>query len=150
METSHVTAISWKNATSGNWTTANDWSTGAVPGAADDATLDLTSGYTVTITTPIIVNSISIADSSATLSVNDPGHTISITGNPLAGGSLDVDANGGQGGTSLSIGGTLGSSNFIAIGNSSLSAATLVSAAALSDSGTIQITGSAGDQATLD
>ena len=37
-----MTAVKWIG-TSGNWNTAADWSTGSVPGAGDDVTIDLES-----------------------------------------------------------------------------------------------------------
>ena len=39
---------SWKNPVSGNWDTASDWSTGAVPGSADVACITVGGTYTVT------------------------------------------------------------------------------------------------------
>jgi hypothetical protein len=135
----------------GNWTTTSDWNPNQIPGATDDAVIDASGSYTVSISTPITVNSITVNDTSATLSVNDPGQTPTVAGDLSNSGSLLVDTNGGQGGTSLSIGGTLTNSNFTQIGNSSLSAATMVSAGALSDaaSATLNLTGSASKQATL-
>src|SRR5208282_6745383 len=73
--------VSWKNAVSGNWTVAANWSTGAVPGASDDATIGLSGSYTVSITSPITVGSIAVSDGVATLSVNDSGQIVTVTGN---------------------------------------------------------------------
>ena len=145
-----MTQVSWKSAVSGNWTTAADWSTGTIPAATDDATLGYSNGYTVSITSPIAVGSIDVTNKSATLSVNASGQTVTVAGDLLDGGALLVDWSGGQGGTSLSIAGTLTSSNFVGVGNTSLSAPTLVSANALVDTGTIEIFGSTSKQATLD
>src|ERR1051325_8876545 len=141
--------ISWKDPITGNWTIAVDWSTGTVPGIGDDVTLGLANGYTVSITSPITVNSISTNDSNATLSVNEPGQVVSISGNLIAGGNVVVDAATGQGGTTLSIGGTLTSTSQLVIGNTLLSAPTVITASALFDTGGITLSGSAGNAATL-
>jgi hypothetical protein len=145
-----MSAVNWKNPVNGNWTVAADWSTGTVPGATDDATLGLTNGYTVSITSPITVGSIAVSNAAATLSVNDPSQIATVAGDLLDGGALVVDNSGGEGGTNLSIGGTLGSSDFVDIGNGSLSAPTLVNANALTDTGTLHIFGGATNQAALD
>src|SRR6202044_2000792 len=44
-------AVHWKRAVSGNWTSAADWSTGAVPGAGNTVTIGVSGDYTVTINT---------------------------------------------------------------------------------------------------
>lgn len=62
---------SWKNGTSGDWNTATSWSTGAVPAATDDVTIDatnITQAYTVTVT-----KGESVGASSLTLNAPDDG-----------------------------------------------------------------------------
>ena len=57
-----MTQIHWKSAVSADFNTAADWSTGNVPGAADDAILDATGGaFTVSTSTAETVNSIQTA-----------------------------------------------------------------------------------------
>lgn len=51
--------VTWISATSGSWTTGSNWSTGVVPGAADDVILDVPAAVTVTLSTNVTVNSIS-------------------------------------------------------------------------------------------
>ena len=65
-------------------------------------------------------------------------------------GHLHVDANGGEGGTILNIGGTLTNSHDSPIGNATLSASDEVTAASLDNTGWIYLTGSSADQALLD
>src|SRR5439155_1384266 len=118
----------------------------------DDAAKDPDGSSTLTLSvpiTPITVHSSEISDSSAACAVNDSGLTVTV--GLTNGGNLLVDSSGGQGGTTVSIGGTLNNSNYVAIGNGSLSAATTVTAASLSNAGgaTLNITGSATKQALL-
>src|SRR5712692_6420616 len=40
--------VSWINPAGGDWGTASNWSTGAVPGTADDVTINLSGNVTVT------------------------------------------------------------------------------------------------------
>ena len=138
----------------GNWTTTSDWNPNQVPGPSDDAVIDAAGGYTVTINTPITVNSIAVNNGSVTLTVNDPGQTDTVTAGLSDSGALLVDNGNGQGGTTLNIGGTLSSGNFglVQIGNSTLGAATSVSAAAFTQptNATLNIIGSASKQATFD
>ena len=64
--------------------------------------------------------------------------------------TVDVDTS-GSGGSSLTIGGALtNSSYYFAVGNSSLTKATTVTAASLANTGTIDLTGGATAAATLD
>jgi hypothetical protein len=147
-----MATIKWLGG-NGNWTTATDWNPNSVPGATDDAVIDASGSYTVTISAAISVGSITVNGSSATLFVNDTGQSITVAGSlTISNGSLRVDTNGGQGGTSVSIGGTLTNDGFMQIGNTSLSAATMVTAAGLSLSGnsTTDLYGSATKQAVLD
>ena len=68
-----MAAISWKSATSQNWTTAADWSTGAVPGSADDATISVAGTYQVTIDSADAAHSVTLNNKSATLAINSGG-----------------------------------------------------------------------------
>ncbi len=43
-----LSAVNWINPAGGDWDTGSNWSTGSVPGASDDVTLDLSPGITVT------------------------------------------------------------------------------------------------------
>jgi autotransporter-associated beta strand protein len=76
--------IKWKAAVNGDWSTATDWSTGAVPTAADDAAINLVGNYTVTVTNAHAAN---------TLDFNAPGALLveSATGR-LTLNSLRVDS----------------------------------------------------------
>jgi hypothetical protein len=65
-------------------------------------------------------------------------------------GYLWVDHSGGEGGTTLHIGGMLTNSGNLVIGNTMLSAPDEVTAAALDNTGRIDLIGSAADQALLD
>ena len=78
----------------GSWTTASKWNTGTVPGSSDDAVIDASGSYTVTLGVPITVNSIAISDSSATLAVNDSGQTETILGSLTNSSSLNIDTGG--------------------------------------------------------
>ena len=59
--------IRWTHKGNGNWTTASDWSSGTVPGAADDVFIGL-SGVTVTSDGSVTVNSIG-TNTNATLDI---------------------------------------------------------------------------------
>jgi hypothetical protein len=139
----------WKNPVSDNWNTPADWDTGTVPVAGDDVIIGVAGGYTVTLTTPITVNSITISDPSATLSIVDPGGTEQLTGALTNSGTLYVDAFGGQGGTSLAIGGALTNSNTVFIGNGGASGASTVTAAALVNTGNVTLGSNGSNLATL-
>jgi hypothetical protein len=67
-------------------------------------------------------------------------------------GVLELDLFGGDGGSSLTVGGTLNNANLLSVGNSSLSSSDSVTASSLvnSSSGVIDLTGSATAQALLD
>ncbi len=143
-----MAAVSWKSGVSGNWTVAADWSTGAVPGAADDATIAVAGSYTVAVSTAITVDSITLSDPSATLAIVDPGKTEAVAKNFTTAGAVKIDTTGG-GGTKFTVGGTLSNSGTLVIGNSGISTASTVTAAALANTGTIDLTGGTA-QATLD
>jgi hypothetical protein len=90
-----------------------------------------------------------LAGNLGTLSLNG-GAAVNTTTSLVNGGTIEVDDNGGSGGSGLAIGGTLTNSGHLTIGNSSLSVGTTVTAAALSNSGTIDLTGAPSVQAKLD
>ena len=64
-----MTVINWKTAISGSWTLGSNWDLGAVPGSNDDVIIGVAGAYTVTLTASISVNSITISDAQATLSI---------------------------------------------------------------------------------
>ena len=143
-----MAAVSWKSAVSANWTVTTDWSSGAVPATTDDVTIGIAGAYTVTLTTPAVtVNSITVSDLNEKLAIADPGGTDTVTAGFTNKGRVDVDTT-GTGGTTVSIGGTLSNSGVFAIGNSSISKASTVTAEALTNTGTIDLTGGTA-QATL-
>jgi hypothetical protein len=150
----------------GSWTTASKWNTGTVPGSSDDAVIDASGSYTVTLSVPITVNSIAISDSSATLAVNDSGQTETILGSLTNSSSLNIDTGGNSFGTKLSVGGDLSNSGTVNIGtgfardggstvtitgnlinsgtlniHDDTATATVVTASALSNTGTINLVG---------
>jgi hypothetical protein len=81
------------------------------------------------------------------------GATVSTDGALVNDGHVYLDAGGGEGGSSLNIGGTLTSPDSAAtltIGNTALSASVKVTAAALNNMGKIRMTGAGANQALLD
>ena len=72
-----MATISWING-SGNWSTAADWSTGALPGLADGAVISAPGAYTVSITSSISVGSIAIDDNAAVLAISGSGVSVSV------------------------------------------------------------------------
>ena len=143
-----MAAVSWKNPVSGNWTLNADWSTGAVPGAADDVTIGVLGSYSVAITAAVAIHSLTLSDLNATLTIKDPGAAEKITANFTNAGAVALDAS-GSGGTTLNIGGKLTNYGLFTIGNAGLAAATTVTAASLANTGEIDLTGGTA-QATLD
>ena len=75
---------------------------------------------------------------------------VSTTGALANNGYLYLEANPGDGGSSLTVGKTLTNSGSLAIGNDLLSASDDVTAASLDNTGKIQLTGSGANQALLD
>ena len=85
----------------------------------------------------------------ATFGLQD-GASVSTTGSLTNDGTVELDANGGDGGSSLTVGGTLINSGSLSIGNSRLSASDEVTAVSLNNTGSIDLTGSSANQALLD
>ena len=132
-----MTKITW-GGNSGDWSDNADWQGGAAPGATDDVYLSVSGGYTVSLTTPISVASVTISDSGAALSISDPGQVESVTGDFSNSGAIYVDNTyGDAGGSTLTIGGTLTSSGYLQIGG--YSASGTVNAQGLANTGTIDI-----------
>jgi fibronectin-binding autotransporter adhesin len=134
-----MAAVSWKSAVSGNWTTAVDWSTGAVPGSADAVTIGVAGSYSIAVTSAIAADSIALTDSGAALAVTASGLTDTVTAGFSTNGAVDVDTS-GTGGSSLKIGGTLTNQGSFDIGNTGLTAATTVTAGAVANSYLIELT----------
>src|SRR6476659_163664 len=126
----------WTDGT-GDWNTASNWDSG-VPGPGDAAVIQF---GTVPLHTPVTVGSISLPPSSATLGIVDLG-TDAVTGDFSNSGTVGVDF-GISSGTTLTSGGTLANSGTgsFNIGYSQLTADATVTAAALSNAGTINLTG---------
>jgi hypothetical protein len=142
-----TSAVFWEGS-SGDWFDPAHWNTGVIPGAADDTNIDAPGSYTVTLTAPATVASLTIAAFSATLDIADPGGIETIAGGLSNSGIVEVDAS-SQGGTTVSIGGALTNDGRFTIGNGTLSVPTTVSAAGLTDTGTITIEGGSAGQAAL-
>ena len=75
---------------------------------------------------------------------------VSTSGSLVNDGRVYLDPGGGDGGSSLTLAGALTNSGTLAIGNKALSASDRVTAASLSDTGAINVTGSSASQALLD
>ncbi|HLI14159.1 MAG TPA: choice-of-anchor D domain-containing protein [Alphaproteobacteria bacterium] len=165
---------SWTDSNA-NWTTAGDWSNcnGTSPnnGAGNTYDVTISNGGAPQLTSAITIGNVTITNSawdlvgspaSANLTggVTNNGGTVNLSNGATlttttdfsnSSGNLEVDLFGGQGGSTLNVGGTLTNSNTVDIGNTGLSSATTVTAAALSNTGTINLTGntSSATQATL-
>ncbi len=95
-----ATNFTWQTPTSSAFGTANDWTAGVVPGAADAAILADPGTYTVTATTSETVASVQTA-AGATLAIIGGVFTVSGgTGGGVNAGTITV-----KGGTSLDLGG---------------------------------------------
>jgi hypothetical protein len=145
-----MTTDTWTDG-SDNWNTPADWSTGSVPGSS--------SAVVISEGDPQVTASIgtiaSLTDS-ANLTFIDAGAS-SVTGAVTNSGTITLDENHDDGGSSLSIGGALTNDGYIQIGPSdnSLTANSTIDAASVTNFintglGTIDIYGSSTAEATLD
>ena len=143
--------ISWNSATSGDWSVASNWNPGTVPGAQDNVTIGLSGYYAVTLAVPMVVNTLTISNPSATLQIPNPAGSVSVSGNVGLAGALYLDAY-GVGGTTLAVGGTLTTSGSIGIGNGGMTQADLLTLTGpLLNTGQVTLTGGqAGAGAKLD
>jgi len=119
----------WINSQSGSWSTASNWSTGAVPSTGDDVVIDESGGIAVTLTGSASINSLAVT-----------GDTLEVMG-----GTLAVAANSSLASSSTTLRLTNGN---MAVGNGAklTNLGTIVSAAtnetsALLISGTLTNTG---------
>src|SRR5271168_4890965 len=172
--------VFWSTTTGGDWNTPTAWSTGAVPGIGDDAVLGITGFaiiqyYTVSVTASISVDSITITDTGAVLSVATQGvdaaaadltnagdvelqygATIGVSSDLTNTGVFDVDTqtdynDDPSGGSSLSIAGTLTNSDALNIGNGLLAGPTTLSLEELDNEsgGVINVTGGGSNGVTV-
>lgn len=132
---------------SNNWATAGNWSPAGIPGASTDVLIDGGSP----VATASIGTVRSITNINADLYFESAGTNNTVTTSLTnTGGDLLVDYNGGEGGTSLNIKGTLTNTGALYIGNTTLSASDKVTTALLVNTNTISLTGSTTKQALLD
>jgi hypothetical protein len=75
---------------------------------------------------------------------------VSTTGSLVNDGHIHLDVDGGDGGSSLTLTGALTNSGSLSIGNTTLSAPDKVTAASLTNTGSIRLTGAGANQALLD
>src|SRR3954449_10211311 len=136
--------VSWEGG-SGDWFDPAHWDIGVAPATADNANIAASGTYTVTLRAPATAASLTITTVSATLDIADPGGTETITGGLSNAGIVEIDA-AFVGGTVVWIGGSLGNDGRVTIGNGTILAPTTVSAANLTNSGMIDITGGASQQ----
>jgi hypothetical protein len=130
-----MSTSTWTGAVSSDWNDADNWSPAAIPGASSDVVI--ATGAPVASASIGTVNSIT---DSSDLSFESAG-TNTVTTFLDDTGHVRVDANGGEGGTILNIGGALTNSFMLRIGNATLSAPDEVMAAALDNTGRISLTG---------
>ncbi len=119
-----------------------------------DVTIGVAGGYTVTLAGESgAANSLTINDTPATLDLSAAA-SLAVQAGFTNSGTLDIDVFGGDGGSTLTIGGTLINTGVVSIGEGSLSGLTTVSAAGLVNSGSLTLQGNTTsgttEQATLD
>jgi len=78
--------VSWASSTSGEWTTATNWSTGMVPAAGDDVVINQSAAVTVTLAVSTTIHSLSLTG--ATLNLT--GGTLAVAADSSNAGSLQV------------------------------------------------------------
>jgi hypothetical protein len=134
----------WTGAVSSDWADPDNWSPAGVPSSSSDVTI--ATGRAIASASIGTVNS--IKDSSG-LRFRSAG-TNTVATFLDNGGQLRLDRKGGAGGTILNIGRTLTNRGSLRIGNATLSAPDVVTAASLGNTGEIRLLGSAANQALLD
>ena len=74
-----MATIQWLTGVSGDWSQGSDWAGGVAPGAGDDAVIDASGSYTVTISTAISANSLTLDDAQAVVTETATG-SLTLTG----------------------------------------------------------------------
>ncbi|HYC50739.1 MAG TPA: hypothetical protein VEB19_06510 [Gemmatimonadaceae bacterium] len=72
--------ISWINAAGGNWSVASNWSTGVVPGATDNVSIDLPGTYTVTLDVNPTIAGLTVGGTGASATLSATSRTLSLNG----------------------------------------------------------------------
>jgi hypothetical protein len=137
-----MAAVTWKPNANGNWSTAADWSTGALPGVSDTATLSSAAAHTVTYSTGTNTVS-SIVATTDRLAVTGGSLSVTATASFAAGLSLTGGAIAFGGNTTVAtIFAATGGSIALAAGTTlTLTGAATVSAGLISGTGTLATTG---------
>ena len=140
-----MSTSTWTGAVNYDWDDADNWSPADVPGVNSDVTIAAGAPVAVASASIGTVNSITDSadlsfESAGTSTVQDRRRHRPPVGRPK----------GGEGGTTLNIGGTLTNRRSLRVGNATLSASDEVAAAALDNTGSIYLHGSRADQALLD
>ncbi len=99
-----MATINWTSIAGGDWSDAGAWSGGVVPGASDDAVIQGSANYTVTVTKAEAADSLTVNNPSALVSISTGGALSLGSGIDLESGDLRLS----QGG--VISGGTLSSS----------------------------------------
>src|SRR5437899_1161492 len=117
---------------SADWYTAADWN-GGLPVAGDDVVINTGVPFLQSGDTSAIVKSITLG-ASGTVQLNGTA-ALTATGDFANSGALNLDTNSGDGGGSLTIGGTLNNTKTVQVGSgfSTLSAATALTLGGLSN-----------------
>jgi hypothetical protein len=68
-----MATIHWRTGTSGDWSQGSDWVGGVAPSLGDDAVVDVSGSYAVTISTAVSANSLTLNDSQATVTETATG-----------------------------------------------------------------------------
>src|SRR5271166_2612806 len=85
--------IYWKSpGVGGDWTQGSDWVGGIAPGPADDAFIDASGSYVVTISTAVSANTITLSDSQATVTETATGSLTLAGALTLSAGTFQLNA----------------------------------------------------------
>ncbi|HEY1707953.1 MAG TPA: hypothetical protein VGG10_06790 [Rhizomicrobium sp.] len=129
---------------SGDWSTAADWSTGEVPGAGDSVVFPEFKYFTVTLSSGTKIGSLVLQSYGESLQINAPGQKIVVQRDIDNGGNITIDGDGG-GGSQIVVDGTLTNSGSFDIGPmyGALSATSTVTVSHLANSGGLNLSGGA-------
>ncbi len=143
----------WKNPLNGSWTDPNSWDTGIVPGPADNVSISVAGNYRASLNASSAVAALTIADAGALLVIVDPGGANSFSGDVINAGVIGVDSDTftGEGGSAVTIGGTLTNTGSVVIGPSTggLSANSILTLGGLAGTGGVTLNGGSGTQAEM-